>query len=129
MKIAVDDIGLLNSNLERLASAVPDIAKFDRVWLKELCSDAQRDSDCNTAERKKIVLENMLMLCSQLGADFVIEGVEVGHQLTMSREIGIRRFQGYLFDRALSPEQFTSKLKNTLPSIWSNAHTRYRKAG
>ena len=128
MKIAVDDIGLLNSNLERLASVEPDIAKFDRVWLKELCSDTQRDSDGKIAERKKIVLENMLMLCSQLGADFVIEGVEAGHQLSMSREIGIRRFQGYLFDRSLSPEQFTSKLKNTLPSIWSNAHTQYRKA-
>ena len=128
VKIAVDDIGLLNSNLERLASVEPDIAKFDRVWLNESCTDGQLESVCRIADRKKIVLENMLVLCSQLGMDCVIEGVEVEHQLCISREAGINRFQGYLFDCALSPEQFSKKLENMLPSVWSNSHTKYRKA-
>ncbi len=128
LRIAVDDIGLLNSNLERLASAEPDIAKFDEVWLAESCIVSGDAADCNIAQRKKIVLQNMVSICSQLGMDCVIEGIEQDHQLSMTREIGIKQFQGFLFDHALPPEQFTEKLNNSLPSIWSNAATRYKHA-
>ena len=125
VKIAIDDIGLLNSNLERLASSEADIAKFDRFWLSKSQKDAQQSADNNIDLRKTIVLKNLIAICKRLGMECVIEGVEDRRQLSASREIGINRFQGYLFDRSLSPEQFTRKLENAVPSLWTNAHSQY----
>ena len=125
VKIAIDDIGLLNSNLERLASSEADIAKFDRLWLTESCTDSKDKSKCKIKKRKRLVLENIVAICSRLGMDCVIEGVEHEHQLNMSLEIGINRFQGYLFDRSLSAEQFTRKLENSATSLWFNTHIHY----
>ena len=126
VKIAIDDIGLLNSNLERLASSEADIAKFDRLWLSESCTGSTDDSACKIKKRKRLVLENIASICSRLGMDCVIEGVEHEHQLNMSLEIGINRFQGYLFDHSLSAEQFTRKLENSTPSLWFNTHIHYQ---
>ena len=126
VKIAIDDIGLLNSNLERLASSEADIAKFDRLWLTESYTGSKEDSQQKTRQRKRIVLENIVAICSRLGMDCVIEGVEHEHQLDMSLEIGINRFQGYLFDRSLSAEQFTRKLENSTSSLWINTHIHYQ---
>ena len=126
VKIAIDDIGLLNSNLERLASSEADIAKFDRLWLTESCTGSKDGSTSKIKERKRLVLENIVAICTRLGMDCVIEGVEHEHQLNMSLGIGINRFQGYLFDRSLSAEQFTRKLENSTTSLWINTHIHYQ---
>ena len=128
-KIAVDDIGLLNSNLDRLASAEPHIAKLECGWLNEAFIDPAIDKTCKVTERKKIVLKNILAICRQLGTECIIEGVENYRHLAMSREFGIKQFQGILFDHPLTAEQFSRKLEEEPPSLWYNGQTQYRKTG
>ena len=123
LKIAVDDIGLLNSNLERLASVEPDIAKFDRVWLADSYTAPKGTKKAKIAQRRKLVLEKMVALCTQLGMNCIIEGIENSEQLKMAREIGINRFQGFLFDRALSARQLSAKLELVAPNLWLNTNS------
>lgn len=89
--LALDDVGLHRSNLDRLVGLAPDIAKIDRQWV---------DDD--------VVLPRLIDICRQLGMQIVAEGVETEEQLARLTELGVTRFQGYLFGRAKRGVQFVS---------------------
>lgn len=129
LRLAVDDIGLHNSNLVRLAAVSPGMAKFDQIWVMNEENVATPQHLMSIEERKLIVLKNMLNVCSELGMQCIMEGIETEEQLQRLLSLGATRFQGYLFDAALPPDQFEEKLHNALPSLWINACQELRKAG
>jgi len=90
--LALDDVGLHRSNLDRLVGLAPDIAKIDRLWV---------DDD--------VVLPRLVDICRQLGMQIVAEGVETREQLERITALGVTRFQGYLFGRASPGTQFVAE--------------------
>ncbi|MEE9321787.1 MAG: EAL domain-containing protein [Granulosicoccus sp.] len=90
--IALDDVGLHRSNLDRLVSLSPHIAKIDRQWLND-----------------DVVLPRLVDICHQLGMEVVAEGVENEKQYRHLRKLGVMRHQGFLFDRPSRAVQFLSQ--------------------
>lgn len=90
--IALDDVGLHRSNIDRLVAFAPDIAKIDQQWLDD-----------------PVVLPRLVDLCRELGMQLVAEGVETPQQLERLQALAVSRFQGYLFDRPRPAVQFIER--------------------
>jgi EAL domain-containing protein (putative c-di-GMP-specific phosphodiesterase class I) len=98
--LAIDDVGLNQSNLDRLVDSGATIAKLDKRWLR---GDDDRG-------QTGTVLSHLIPLCQDLGLIVVAEGVEVEAQLAGLRERGVSLFQGHMFGRPVPPEVFTAML-------------------
>lgn len=95
--LAIDDVGVAHSNLERMVDMNADIAKLDRRWIPDLA----------TSEHSKFeVLQRLVEQCRGLGLDVIAEGVETEEQVAMLRELGVQRFQGFFFGRPVSAADF-----------------------
>ncbi len=95
--LAIDDVGVAYSNLERMVDLSADIAKLDRRWIPDLA----------TAETSKLeILHGLVVQCRSLGLDVIAEGVETEEQVDMLRDLGVDVFQGYFFGRPVSSEKF-----------------------
>ncbi len=93
VQIAIDDVGVQFSNLERMVDLQADVAKLDRRWIPSLA----------TAEvSKSEVLRALVDQCTTLDMKIIAEGIETEDQLQMLRELGVEAFQGFLFARPLS---------------------------
>jgi len=92
VRIALDDVGLHRSNLDRLVSLSPHIAKIDRQWLND-----------------EVVLPRLVDICHKLGMEVVAEGVENEKQYRYLRKLGVMYQQGFLFDRPSRAVQFLSQ--------------------
>ena len=90
--LALDDVGLHRSNLDRLVGLAPDVAKIDRQWV---------DDD--------VVLPRLIDICRQLGMQIVAEGVENEAQLTRLHGLGVTSFQGFLFSRPAPAPAFLTR--------------------
>ncbi|HTP25379.1 MAG TPA: EAL domain-containing protein [Anaeromyxobacteraceae bacterium] len=84
--IALDDVGAPDALLSLDALKDADIVKFDCSWLERL-------SD----RRDRVILETLLSLSRQLGAQTILEGVETTRDLDLATELGVDAVQGYLF--------------------------------
>lgn len=97
VRLAIDDVGVAHSNLERMVDLKADIAKLDRRWIPDLAS----------VESSKLeVLERLVEQCRSLGLDVIAEGVETEEQVTMLQALGVDSFQGYFFGRPVSSFDF-----------------------
>ncbi|MFK8023990.1 MAG: putative bifunctional diguanylate cyclase/phosphodiesterase [Ilumatobacter sp.] len=95
--LAIDDVGVRHSNLERLVDLAVDVAKIDRRWIPEL-----RD----TGARSFAVLRDLIAQCQTLGLDVIAEGIETRDQAEMLSDLGVEKFQGFFFGRPMSAENF-----------------------
>lgn len=90
--VALDKIGADAASLGRSSRLQPDIVKIDRRWL----GDA-------------IVAPHMVSICQELGLELIVEGIETREQMAELHELGVSRFQGYLFDSPQRPVDFISR--------------------
>jgi len=110
--LALDDVGLHRSNLDRLVGLAPDIAKIDRQWVDD-----------------EVVLPRLIDICRQLGMQIVAEGVESVDQLERLQTLGVTRFQGYLFGRAMPDDAFVDAWGRTRPTDPAPTKERLRLVG
>lgn len=89
IRIALDDIGLGQSNYRMILDCRPDSFKIDAYFVR----DAHRDY------YRRSVLESVVGLAEKFGAQVVAEGVDNWPDLESAERAGIRLFQGYLFSR------------------------------
>jgi EAL domain-containing protein (putative c-di-GMP-specific phosphodiesterase class I) len=89
IKIAVDNIGKENSNLDRIALLSPDLLKIDLQALK-------LSSPSPTYE---YVLYTIALLARKIGATLLFEDIEANFQLQYAWRNGGRYFQGYYLMR------------------------------
>ncbi len=89
MTTAIDDFGAGYSGLNLLADFQPDIVKLDMALTRNVHADRVRRS----------IVRSVVSLCDDLGIAVVAEGIESVDELTALRDLGVRRFQGYLFAR------------------------------
>ncbi len=110
IRVALDDVGLRRSNLDRLISLAPNSAKIDRRWMND-----------------KVVLPCLVEVCQQLDIDVVAEGVEMKEQLDVLKSLAVKQFQGYLFDKPAPAIQFISRWGNSQIALLGNKTESSRK--
>lgn len=98
-RIAVDDYGAEESDMERVAALRPDIVKFDAKWIGRLM-----DTRPGFALLKVMVRE-----FSSRGIGIVFEGIEDRRQLELAERAGADMVQGFALARpALVPVDFSA---------------------
>lgn len=87
--IALDDVGVGHSNLDRIPLLRPDVLKLDRSLVSGV------DKHLTRLE----VVKSFVQMASRLGALALAEGVERQEDILRLLEVGVDVFQGYYFGR------------------------------
>ena len=90
--IALDDVGLGQSNYKMILDVRPEIYKLDRYLVAGAWSDPYR----------QVILDSLARMVRRLEARAVAEGVEDRHELVAVEAAGIELVQGFLFARPLA---------------------------
>lgn len=88
-RIAMDDVGVRHSTLDRARRLRPEFLKLDRTVITKEYSVCGRPQ----------FVERVVDLARHQGARVVAEGIEYVDDLTRLRSLGVQGFQGYLFAR------------------------------
>ncbi|TIS00400.1 MAG: EAL domain-containing protein, partial [Mesorhizobium sp.] len=97
-RIAVDDYGADESDINRIKELRPDIVKFDANWITQLM-----ESGAGFA-----LLTTMVTSFESQGIRTVFEGIEEGWQLELAEKSGASMVQGYVLAR---PELASTSLR------------------
>lgn len=96
-KIAVDDYGAEDSDMDRVAALAPDIVKFDAGWIARLMETRPGIA----------LLSVMVATFTNRGCTVVFEGLEEGWQLEIAEEVGAHMVQGFVLARPeIAPTSF-----------------------
>lgn len=111
IRIALDDVGLGQSNFRMIVDCRPDLLKIDRHFV----------DGCHADPLRRAVLESISELACRLGARSVAEGVEDERDVATVTALGITLYQGYLFCRpspvaALEAMDFMAAARQPLSS-------------
>jgi EAL domain-containing protein (putative c-di-GMP-specific phosphodiesterase class I) len=90
--IHVDDFGTGYSSLHLLSSLEPDEVKIDKSFVMAMRSD----------DLARQIVRMVAGMAPSMGMEIVAEGVDDANTLAQLEELGVHRFQGYLFSRALT---------------------------
>ncbi len=94
--IALDDVGVDYSNLNRIVELKPDFLKIDRILIKDLAKD----------EYKGKLIKALTDLTKQIGSFILAEGIETEKDLFKSLELGVDFHQGFFLGPPIPPEEF-----------------------
>ena len=109
-KLAVDDVGLGQSNFKMLIDVSPDYLKLDRYFVAACSRDAKR----------RAVVAAVTQLAREFGGEVIAEGIEDPADLEVLRTFGITLLQGYLFAHPM-PAADVAKL-----DLWSAVGDSHR---
>jgi len=101
IQLCIDDFGTGYSSLSYLHSFPVDVLKIDRSFVSQI----------GFAGANPRLVETIVTLSRNLGMNSIAEGVETIEQLAFLREAGSEYAQGFLFSRALSPEEIEEMLE------------------
>lgn len=93
VKVVVDDLGAGYSNLRYIADLAPDVVKLDRSLV----------TNAGENRRLRLLVENLVQLCQQMGAKVVCEGLETEDEVKVAQDAGADYGQGYFFARPAYP--------------------------
>ncbi len=95
IRVVLDDFGTGYSSLAQLSVLTFDKIKIDRIFVSGLEQD----------EKKSKIVRTTVALASGLGISTTAEGIEQESQLDYLKQLGCSFGQGYLFGKAVPPEQ------------------------
>ncbi|MEX0830211.1 MAG: EAL domain-containing protein [Nitrospirales bacterium] len=104
-KVAIDDFGTGLSGLQQLLGLEVDSIKIDRSFIRLLGKDLP-------AER---LVRGIAALATILKVEIVAEGVETEDQASFLRAIGIDKGQGWLWSKAIGPEELQGWFVKNVP--------------
>ena len=93
---SIDDFGTGYSSLTYLKKLPVDIIKIDRSFVK----DADRD------EEDRLIVESVIEISRRFGFKVLAEGIDRQETLDYFRSTSCKTFQGYLFYKPISMEEF-----------------------
>ena len=94
VKISIDDFGTGYSSLSYLDRLPIDVLKIDRSFIDRLGEERPSAS----------IVEAIAAMAESLDLEVVAEGIETEAQLEAVRDLGCRFGQGFLWSRAMAPE-------------------------
>lgn len=105
--VEIDDFGSGYSSLNALKDINADVLKIDMGFLRRTENN----------ERGRIILDSVIRMGKKLNMTIITEGVETREQADMLTEMGCDYFQGYLFSKPISIEEFEDRYigSNGLP--------------
>jgi len=95
VRIALDDVGLGQSNFKMMLDVRPNYLKIDRYFVDASENDADRQA----------VLRTLASLGAHFDAELVAEGVESEAVVDVLRRHGINLMQGFFFSKPLSADE------------------------
>ncbi len=98
--LAIDDFGTGYSSLAYLKYFPVDVLKIDKTFI----------DDIPFSEDDMAITATIIAMAHHLGFKVLAEGVETPEQLEFLRDHGCDRYQGYLYSKALSENEFTKLL-------------------
>jgi PAS domain S-box-containing protein len=104
VEIAIDDFGTGYSSLAYLTTLPISELKIDRSFVRELGITPQSSA----------VVTAIIALARSLGLRVVAEGVETLRQMEVLHRLGCARMQGFLFSRAVKPDDLRHWLEHTV---------------
>lgn len=104
--IALDDLGLGQSNFRMILDTAPDLLKLDRYLVR----------GCGEEPGRRAVLESISLLGQRIGAGIVAEGVEEPSELRTVLSLGIDGIQGFLLSGPVAADCVAS-LAATPPDV------------
>jgi EAL domain-containing protein (putative c-di-GMP-specific phosphodiesterase class I) len=87
--IALDDVGLAHSNLQRILDCDPEFLKLDRCIVH----------NCARDRRRQALLRSLELLAKDLRLSLIAEGVETDEEMDEVRSHDINLFQGFFFSK------------------------------
>jgi diguanylate cyclase (GGDEF)-like protein/PAS domain S-box-containing protein len=100
IKVSIDDFGTGYSSMSYLKKFDIDYLKIDQSFVRDMVTDA---SD-------RAIAEAIIVMAHKLGYKVIAEGVETVEQQTILAQAECDYFQGWLFSKAVPPEQFEALL-------------------
>ena len=100
VKLSLDDFGTGYSSLSYLKKMPLDQLKIDGSFIKDALSNH------NDATISKTIIQ----LAKSLDLEVMAEGVETSEQRLFLSDSGCASYQGYLFSRPVSPDEFEKVL-------------------
>ena len=91
--MVLDDFGVEFSNLELINKFDFQTLKVDKQFVKWL---SEKDI------KKSAIVESIFHMCSKIGINVVVEGVETKEVLDMIKEYPVKLIQGYYYSKALT---------------------------
>lgn len=91
-EIAVDDVGLGQSNFKMLLDVSPDYLKLDRYFVEGCATDARRRS----------VIAAVRQLAADSEAELIAEGVAAKDDAETLQALGVSLMQGFLYSQPLT---------------------------
>ncbi|MBM97154.1 MAG: hypothetical protein CMI09_15055 [Oceanospirillaceae bacterium] len=88
-RLAIDDLGTGHSGLKFWSQLQPDFIKIDRHFVDRIDQDYV----------KQAFVRSMTEISHDLNCQIIAEGVEQEEEARKLEDMGIKRFQGYLFGR------------------------------
>jgi EAL domain-containing protein (putative c-di-GMP-specific phosphodiesterase class I) len=109
LTIALDDVGLGQSNYKMILDVRPDVYKLDRYLVCGAWNDPYR----------QVILDSLARMVRRLEARAVAEGVEDSHELVAVQAAGIDLVQGFLFARPQPRAEIVASgvLAGTVPLV------------
>lgn len=109
--ISLDDFGTGFSSLSYLHALPFDKVKIDKSFVE----------NCIASERSLILLKSVVDLIKRLGLKVVLEGIETQEQFkVLGRSIDVDEYQGYLFFKPMSAEDFYDLAHTTSSNVSNN---------
>jgi diguanylate cyclase (GGDEF)-like protein len=94
-RVSLDDFGTGYSSLSCIRELPLDKVKIDRSFITKIETDYAA----------RLILRTMVGLCTGLGHDCIVEGVETAEQAQFLRGESCRFMQGYLFAKPMSADR------------------------
>jgi EAL domain-containing protein (putative c-di-GMP-specific phosphodiesterase class I) len=121
IRIALDDVGLGQSNYRMILDCRPDYFKIDRYFVQ----------GCHRDFYRRAVIESIAHLAGRFSGCVIAEGIEDPRDLETVGSLGIGLAQGYLFGRATEPSDLAAQhLRQTRmsddvapPRTWRNGRS------
>ncbi len=110
VRIAMDDYGRGESNLERYHSLMPDVVKIDGHLFAQSMVQT----------RQKRLLDSFISRAHDDGGRVIIEGIETSDMFVFARELGADLFQGFYLDKPHIPSH--DFLQSSRPNLSQALH-------